>query len=630
MMWIRFFTYIFIALFLSACISVPPLVGTKRNQQKTESLPPPPSPQEQAQRLAEQGNYTEAANAYFKLAQTGNPALQPTYTLLAAENLVKAKKFTEAKQAINQLTITPQNPHYLRLSFINIAIALHEKRLDSAQQMLQAINVMQLQQADQLQHRLLSIELLAAQGQQLEALNARIEIDNHLSPLTKRENHEKIWAQLSPLSIQTLQTLPKSNHIDFAGWVELSILAQSAHPNRLQQAIDYWQTQHPTHPAKQDIMLSLLQNNQAIAEKQQQIAVLLPLNSKYKHQAKAIQDGMMSAFYSQQVDRPKIQFYDVNADNVSQQYQQAVYAGADYVVGPLMKDNIQRLVAARNYLPVPTLALNIMPETTAVKNLYQFSLSPEDEARNVVARAWQDGRRAAVILAPESAWGQRVAKAFYTLWQQQGGQVLASSFYQNDLNTGVKQVLNQGGRHADMLFLLAKPVVARQFQPILKYNGASNLAVYSISRVYSGRPDPQLDRDINGIVFCDMPWMLSPDLAGRTLQESIKQTQPRQFDSLKRLYAFGVDAYDVLTQLARLQSQPYSRWQGQTGNLSLNTQQTIQRDLMWAKFVGGFPNLLDDVETNIPRQESVLAPAPAVPLIPAPAPAPIIPAPVQQ
>src|SRR5690554_7108230 len=61
---------------------------------------------------------------------------------------------------------------------------------------------------------------------------------------------------------------------------------------------------------------------------------------------------------------------------------------------------------------------------------------------------------------------------------------------------------------ADWLFLVALPQQARQIKPTLAFNFASDLPVYSTSHVYSGEPNPSKDRDLNGIVFCDTPWLL--------------------------------------------------------------------------------------------------------------------------
>jgi hypothetical protein len=68
---------------------------------------------------------------------------------------------------------------------------------------------------------------------------------------------------------------------------------------------------------------------------------------------------------------------------------------------------------------------------------------------------------------------------------------------------------------------------------------------------------------------------------------------PRSFLSL---IAFGIDAYNVVPHLNKLDSIQY---QGATGGLSLNAVNRIERRLICAKFKQGEVSLIDTAE-NIP------------------------------
>ena len=70
------------------------------------------------------------------------------------------------------------------------------------------------------------------------------------------------------------------------------------------------------------------------------------------------------------------------------------------IIGPLEKQHVARL-HSETALPVPTLALNNVEGSSSYSNLlYQFALSPENEAVQIAERAWQDGHRYAAILSP--------------------------------------------------------------------------------------------------------------------------------------------------------------------------------------------------------------------------------------
>ena len=74
--------------------------------------------------------------------------------------------------------------------------------------------------------------------------------------------------------------------------------------------------------------------------------------------------------------------------------------GAQFVVGPLSKPAVSKLMT-EGAITVPTLTLNFAYQTDPLPaNLYQISLSPEDEARQVAERAWLDGHNQAISVVP--------------------------------------------------------------------------------------------------------------------------------------------------------------------------------------------------------------------------------------
>ncbi|HHS83411.1 MAG TPA: penicillin-binding protein activator, partial [Gammaproteobacteria bacterium] len=105
--------------------------------------------------------------------------------------------------------------------------------------------------------------------------------------------------------------------------------------------------------------------------------------------------------------------------------------------------------------------------------------------------------------------------------------------------------------------------------------------------------------DLNGIRFCDMPWILDTDNGNRKLRRSIKKNFAVVPDSqINRLYALGVDAYNVIPALASLQSQSYERYDGETGTLMMDDSGRLHRQLSWAVFERGVPRLLPPAATT--------------------------------
>lgn len=301
-------------------------------------------------------------------------------------------------------------------------------------------------------------------------------------------------------------------------------------------------------------------------------------------------------------------------------YQRAVDEGADFIVGPLGKSAVDWL-AAQESLAIPALALNYsdINHDKPSHKLFQLGLSPEQEARAVAERARLDGHSRAAVITPSSPWGDRVAKAFNERWLELDGHIVEVQHYdpkKNDYSLPIRRLLNVDESQArwksvrriigekiefiprrrqdiDFIFMAAYSRQARVIRPQLRFHHAPKIPVYTTSHAFSGHIDPQMDRDMDGVMFADMPWTLRPDAAGQQLKDDIAQAWPAASKRYTRLYALGVDAYRVIGQLNALRRNPAEQFAGETGALSLDRANQLQRQLLWARFQRGVPKLLD-------------------------------------
>lgn len=328
-----------------------------------------------------------------------------------------------------------------------------------------------------------------------------------------------------------------------------------------------------------------------------QVALLLPLQGTLAPQGAAIKDGFEAAARSN--GNPfRYEILDSSQTPISTLYQNALSQGATLIIGPLEKPAVQSLASSN--LAVPVLALNTLGNGKRVENLYQFGLSPQDEAVQVANRAWNDGRRRALIIFPQGSWGTSIAQSFKNQWEGLGGQVLDNVAYtsQQSLDDAVKKLLDvqwdtnkkpAGFRRsdADMVFVVAYPSVARQILPLLKFYGAQSVIPYSISLAYGSVPAPNMDNDLNGLVFCDMPWVLGE---GKQVQLNYNSTGgpwPETRNTYTRLYALGMDAYQLAAQMRLTRALPRFGYVGVTGQLYLDRDQTIRRRLQCAQIRNG-------------------------------------------
>jgi outer membrane PBP1 activator LpoA protein len=404
-----------------------------------------------------------------------------------------------------------------------------------------------------------------------------------------------------------------------AGWFALSAAytANAFEPTAFAAALAGWQAQFPDHPAQDILIAELLEKTEDAANAPGKIALLLPLEGPLADIAASIRDGFVAMRFSGAVSPPpEILVYSVNASNVSAKLAEAVAAGADFAVGPLEKAALDALVAA-GPPPVPTLALNTAGKAPAASGrLFQFGLRPEDEAIDAAERAWRDGHRRIIAMAPSNDFGWRVLSAFTAHWEALGGTVVEQVRFQSSVQAyaaAVRQTfgLRQSEARAaalrallqrqlvfearrrddvDAIMLSAPPVEARQILPQFRYFGADDLPIYATSSVYGGVRNPAADQDLDGVMFGDSPWALD---TGELALKRAFEAHWRGGSEQLGFFAFGADAFRIIPYLAQMRSQPGMRVSGATGRLYVDADGLVRRSLTWARFRGGVPRLLD-------------------------------------
>jgi outer membrane PBP1 activator LpoA protein len=154
------------------------------------------------------------------------------------------------------------------------------------------------------------------------------------------------------------------------------------------------------------------------------------------------------------------------------------------------------------------------------------------------------------------------------------------------------------------VFVAGQPTQGRLIRPQLKFHFAGDLPVYSTSDVYD--PNPTANEDLEGVVFPDAPWMISPDPGIAGLRDEMSTAYGVQNVRRRgRLYAMGYDAYSITVALrdpATFASVPVA---GLTGRLTLGPDGRIRRSLDWAVMgPDGQPRPLPPTAAVSPTQPS--------------------------
>ena len=490
---------------------------------------------------------------------------------------------------------------------------------------------------------LLRADVLTLKGDLVASLEQRVHIDYLLGAESQQYNRSMIWTQLMMLPITELTAAERrSNDNTLTGWYELARLYRDPLSDIDGQLanLDDWQKRRADHPAATNMPDIIQALRQAVRERPQTIAVLLPQSGPLAGPASAIRDGLLAAYYSalgQGHPVPVVHFLDRSQGDIVALYNQALTLGAGLVIGPLDKEQAAILAAIAD-LPVPTLTLNYIDGEAAASKLFQYGLAPEDEARQVAEQAIVEGMALAAVLYPKdsSGWGLRVANAFSQRFQELGGIVSTESSYTDNPTATTRDLLGVGQSEAraramrryvnqsiefeprrrqdiDLVFLVANPGQARQLKPALNFHYASDLPVFATSHIYAGTPAPDRDTDLNGVRFVEMPWLLE---SGSPLHQEAARAWPDGHGRFEKLFAMGVDAYRLHARLVMLASVPDSFLPGVTGQLSMNEKRVLERRLNWAWFRKGQPQRMPVVagattsgEAGHGRAANIVAPA---------------------
>lgn len=463
-------------------------------------------------------------------------------------------------------------------------------------------------------------------GQASKAVNELIIRHSYLlSEAGRQANSNIIWRYLSavnlsasPLNTQTTdgKTLSDNDGI-YLGWLKLAqIMRDSKDPQTMNYAINFWFQKYPSHQADRAFVNNIIRLRQASIINVSHIAVLLPLQGKLEKPAKAIRDGIMASHYNSPLSsNTQLRFYNTETnEHISTTYQQAVDNGADFVIGPLAKSNLEALSESLN-LSTITLALNSLEIDTTTKgyspsqtqNLFQFGLSPESAARRVAEKGRQDGHYYAAVIAPDNNWGQRMKKAFTIHWQQSGGVVVETINYDSkahDFSDSIKSMLNidlsesrkkevsrtigrkleytpRRRQDIDMLFMAAFPRQAKQIPLQIIYHHGETIPIYSTSHIVSNYHNARQNIDMDSVNFSDMPFLLGA-VQGTTSQENTYQSTLYQ-----RLFAMGVDSYQLAPYVNYLHKNPAESFSGDSGVITIKLDGHIIRSLPWATFDQG-------------------------------------------
>jgi hypothetical protein len=307
-----------------------------------------------------------------------------------------------------------------------------------------------------------------------------------------------------------------------------------------------------------------------------------------------------------------VRVYDSAQLGSSAAYLQAQLEGAEFIVGPLLRPEVDQIIDEAGF--VPTLALNFAQNDTAFSSsFHQFALAPQDEVAAIAAAAIAAGAKTAIAFVPSNPRSYEIRDSFEAAFEQAGGELLGWYGYEPalaDFSVPVATLLNvtrSRERHralqaslgvavqfpeprrrndVDMIFVLADAPAARLLAAQLRFFGAGDIPTYATAQVFDNARTAR-DNELNNIIFADVPALIAPDDVATEVAAELETYWPQR-DAVLKYYAMGFDAYRLV---APLYTDDGAAWpmRGLSGDLSLDAQGRVRRALPLAQFRNGRP-----------------------------------------
>ncbi|MFI4906437.1 MAG: penicillin-binding protein activator [Steroidobacterales bacterium] len=603
---------------LAACAVLPPPVSQR------------PGTEQAAEGAARRGDHAEAATQYENLAATRVPPERVELQLAAAREWLAAGRAVDAMRVLSGISAPQTTAQNLERSLLDAQASLVANRAQEAWQKIGAIPESAAAGAP-MPYYSLKMRIALAAARPVDGVRAEMAAEGFAANAAERTQlRSGLLAALRNAREHGVKLEAQASQDPIVrGWLELGAIATDTHGASLigEPEAASWRAKYPNHPAL-EVLAQALPPPLVISAPGGRTALLLPLTGAAAGQAATVRDGFLSAYYQlPAATRPALQVYDTGAITPAAAIAQARAAGASFIVGPLTREDVAA-VADLGTQSIPVLALNFLPaDRPAPAGLYQFALSPEDEAQLVARRILADGHRRGVALVPRGDWGNRVIDAFARELTAGGGSLITQTVYdpaEHDYSYELKNILrveDSDARHAhlqnvlgtklnfeprhrgDIEFVFIVPasaINARLIQPQLKFFYAGDIPSYSLSNAYE--PDStDANRDIDGLLYPDMPWMVSGDGSLDAIRDNIEQAWGNGVAWRSRLFAFGYDACQLMLALSGgRQKLADVQIAGLSGQLHFDPNGRVQRDLIWVQLRDGEPKRLPDSAGDSP------------------------------
>lgn len=498
-----------------------------------------------------------------------------------------------------------------------IKILLHVKNNQDAERILERLKQGVLPVHYQVPMWLLTAQVSSYNDQHIDTVRTLFRIKElypeRLTSLDKLLVNELIWKHIVQIPASSLNKFVQDFGSQAASWVQLAKIVQNyiGAPSQFPIELKRW---HKNYASFNDYEYLPDQIKQLISVQPyapKKMALLLPLTGSIATQAKTIRNGFLANVDFD--DNIEVIVLNTETETLESIEKQLIDQNIEFIVGPLKKEKITEFQKSEVLKNIPTLYLNsIELEQYENQEQYYFSLAPEDEINQAVEYFISKRIEYPALIYADNSLGRRLAEQFEQQWLFHTDKKIETIAFKNKSKLGiaVKNLLdvnhserrvkemeklfgsqlkaeNRSRNDIDAIYVIANSQQTRLIKPFFDTNVSvfnKLLPIYASSRSYLIGETSSQKRDLNDLTFTEMPWLVKDTNKQATdiyLQVSENHTQ------LKKLFAFGYDAKQLIPLLKQLKILTGLEVEGLTGKLSLNKQNTIKRYLDWSRYQQG-------------------------------------------
>ncbi|WP_351121624.1 penicillin-binding protein activator [Shewanella sp. T24-MNA-CIBAN-0130] len=545
------------------------------------------------------------------------PEKRDRYLLLAAHAYINDGNFNAATNVLTSM----QKPMVKVPSLLAEHIYLRARIVEKTNSSQAALDILQYPPHWQLprwqmaSYHQYKAKLYKHTQQPIDQVKQLSLLSNYLPKSETAAVNDVIWKLLQPLHEETVQSFMRdqSNPI-FAGWLQLTYIAKryAVEPTQLVRYLGEWQRNNPYHPGAVKLPANLEKALNAKPFRPQNIAVLLPLTGPRAAIAEPIRQGLLSSYLSDFDTNVSLNFYDTQ-QGVTAAYQQAVAKGAEFIIGPLLPNEVEELqkINDKQQSTVPQLYLNQTDTFTPQANLFYFSLSPAQEASDAAQKLYSDGVKLPLLLVSNDAIGKRMADSFKQTWLTLTSNDAEVYYYDagDQMKVTVQQALGvtdsqarisrmrnllgssvesdfRSRQDTDAIYMISGSQDLALLKPFLDVNFSvfsEPVALYTTSRSRLENESAQSAQELNNLMISDVPWLMQSS----SETQMVSALWSGWNNSQKRLYVMGFDALELINRLAQMRAFPGYQFMGRSGALSVDPNGVIDRQLSWGQYTQG-------------------------------------------